>query len=80
MRSSEMSTAPVFSSRKSVFFQVFPPSVLLKTPRSALGAPYLPKLATNTMSGLVGWILIREMACESEKPTCVQVFPASVDL
>ena len=28
------STAPLFSSRKSVFFQLLPPSVDLKTPRS----------------------------------------------
>src|SRR6188474_560647 len=54
LRSIEMSTAPVLSSRKSVFFQLFPPSVLLNTPRSALGAPYLPNEATKTTSGLVG--------------------------
>src|SRR5689334_22871840 len=46
LRSMEMSIAPVLSSRKSTFFHVFPPSVDLNTPRSALGTAYLPKLAT----------------------------------
>ena len=32
------------------------------------------------MSGLVGWMRIREIACEPEKPMCVHVLPASVDL
>src|SRR6476660_6562610 len=50
-RSIEMSTAPVFASRTSVFFQVLPPSVLLKTPRSLLSVPYLPNDATYTMLG-----------------------------
>ena len=49
-----MSIPPVLSSRNSTFFHDVPPSVLLKTPRSALGTLYLPNEATNTMSGFVG--------------------------
>src|SRR5262249_36253180 len=79
-RSIEMSTAPVLLSRNSVFFQVLPPSVLLKTPRSSLGTLYLPNEATNTMLGSVGWMRILEIACDSPKPTNDQVLPASVDL
>src|SRR5262249_33941862 len=45
-----------------------------------LGVPYFPKSATKTMSGLVGWIRIFEIASEFWKPTCVHVLPASVDL
>ena len=71
----EMSTPPVCSSRKSVRFQVLPPSVLLKTPRSSLGALMRPNAATKTMSGLVGWMRIFEMTGASAKPTCVHVFP-----
>jgi hypothetical protein len=58
--------------------QVLPPSALLKTPRSALGTLYFPKAATKMMSGFVGWIRIFEIPCDSAKPTCVHVFPASV--
>src|SRR5262245_14512563 len=80
LRSMVMSTAPVFALRNNFRCQVLPPSVDLKTPRSSLSAPYLPKDATNTMSGFVGWIRILEIACEPAKPTCVHVLPASVDL
>ena len=79
-RSTEMSIAPVLSSRYSTFRQVRPPSVVLNTPRSALGAAWKPKAATHTMSGFVGWMRISEMFCLSLKPTLVQVFPASADL
>ena len=41
--------------------------MLLKTPRSSLGTPYLPKSATKTMSGLVGWMRIFEIASESRE-------------
>src|SRR5450759_836303 len=75
-----MSTAPVLLSRNSTLRQVLPPSVLLNTPRSSLGTLYLPKSATNTMSGFVGWMRIREIASDSLKPMCVHVLPASVDL
>ena len=37
LRSIATSTAPVLSSRNSTVFQVLPPSVVLKTPRSSLG-------------------------------------------
>src|SRR4051812_42326794 len=46
LRSIAISTAPVLSLRNSVLFHVLPPSALLKTPRSSLAAPYLPKEAT----------------------------------
>ena len=54
LRSISTSTAPVLLSRNSTFFHVLPPSVVLNTPRSSLGAPYFPKSATKTMFGLVG--------------------------
>ena len=76
-RSNAMSMAPVFSSRNSTFFHVVPPSVLLNTPRSGLGTLYLPNDATKTMSGLVGWMRIFEMPCDSLKPTGVHDLPAS---
>src|SRR5688572_9553167 len=80
VRSTEMSIAPVLSSRYSTLRQVRPPSLLLNTPRSALGAAWNPNAATHTMSGLVGWTRISEMFCLSLKPTFVHVLPASVDL
>src|ERR1041385_1467053 len=80
VRSIEMSTPPVLSSRYKTLRQVFPPSVVLKIPRSSLGPPYLPKEATNTTSGLRGSMRTLAIASEFSKPMCVQVFPASVDL
>src|SRR5439155_26277807 len=79
-RSMATSTAPVLLSRNSTFRQVWPPSVLLKSPRSSLGAPYLPNAATNTMSGFEGWMRIFEIACTSLNPKWVHVMPASEDL
>src|SRR5215467_2032779 len=76
----ETSTAPVLEPRSSTLRHVLPPSVVLYNPRSSLGTPYLPKSATNTMSGLVGWIRIFAMASEFLNPTCVHVLPPSVDL
>ena len=32
------------------------------------------------MSGLAGWMRMREIACDWPKPMCVHVLPASVDL
>ena len=43
------SAAPVVSFTKSTFFQVFPPSVVLNTPRSALGPHVCPSAATKTV-------------------------------
>ena len=40
------SIAPVESFRKRIFFQVLPPSVVLKTPRSGFGAQTCPNAAT----------------------------------
>src|SRR5436190_13773166 len=79
-RSMATSAAPDLPSLNSTFFHVLPPSALLKTPRSSLGTLYLPKSATNTMLGFVGWMRIFAIASESEKPMWVQVLPASVDL
>src|SRR5688572_10243605 len=77
-RSMERSMAPVLSSRYSTLRHVRPPSVLLNTPRSAFGAPCLPKAATNTISGFVGWMRILEMFSDDARPECVHVLPASV--
>src|SRR5258705_2072764 len=54
VRSIAMSTAPVLSSRNSTRRQVRPPSVLLNTPRSALGTLYFPNEATKTIWRSVG--------------------------
>gem|GEM_PF-4447973 len=54
VRSMLMSIAAVLSSRYSTLRQLLPPSVLLKTPRSAFGTENLPNDATKMMSGLVG--------------------------
>src|SRR5205809_6006132 len=72
-RSIEMSMAAVLSSRKSTFFQLLPPSVLLKTPRSGLAAECFPNAATKTMFGSVGWIRIFEMFSLDANPTFVHV-------
>src|SRR5919204_3168275 len=79
-RSIATSAAPVLPSRNSTCFHVLPPSMLLKMPRSSLGALYLPKSATNTMSAFVGWMRILEIASEFVNPTRVHVLPASMDL
>jgi hypothetical protein len=80
VRSMLMSIAAVLSSRYSTLRQLLPPSVLLKTPRSAFGTEYLPNEATKMMSGLVGWMRIFEMPSVWSKPRCVHVLPASMDL
>src|SRR5688572_18259819 len=77
VRSTPRSTAPVLSFLKSTRRQFFPPSVVLYTPRSALGTLYLPNTATHATSGLVGCTRIFEIASTPAKPTCVHVFPPS---
>ena len=76
-RSIAMSIAAVRSSRKSTLRQVAPPSLLLYTPRSVFGALSLPKAATNTTCGLVGWMRIFEITLDDAKPTFVHVLPPS---
>ncbi len=51
---SSRSIAPVLSDTNSVFFQVLPPSVVLKTPRSPLGLKMSPYAATQTVLGSLG--------------------------
>src|SRR6185312_13477862 len=75
-----MLIAPVSLSTKRIFFHVLPPSVVLNTPRSGLGANRWPRAAAYTMSGLLGSIRIQVMMCVSPRPTYCHVFPASVDL
>src|SRR5258705_4131948 len=80
VRLKAMSIAAVLSSRYRTFFHVRPPSVDLKTPRSAFGTECFPNAATNTISGFDGWIRILEMFSDAAKPTFVQVLPPSLDL
>src|SRR5258706_1140563 len=74
------SVAPVLSSTNSDFVHVAPPSVVLNTPRSALGPQRWPTAATYTMSGFSGWITTRPTCRVARKPIARQVRPASVDL
>jgi len=55
------SLTPLFSSTKCICSQELPPSVLLYTPRSRVGAYGLPCAATYTRSGLSGCTRICEM-------------------
>src|SRR5581483_2429402 len=57
--STARSEMPVRASRYRTFRHVKPPSVVLKTPRCSLGPKACPINATQTMSGLVGWIRMR---------------------
>ena len=74
------STAPTFSPLYSTFFQLAPPSVDLKTPRSAFGAYRCPIAATNSTFAFLGSTAIFPMCCVSASPMCFQLFPASMDL
>src|SRR5688500_5385103 len=51
---SSTSMAPVLSETNSVFFQVRPPSVVLKTPPSEFGLKMSPTAATQTVFGSLG--------------------------
>src|SRR6185312_683977 len=73
-------TAPVLSSTNSTFSQCLPPSVVLYTPRSGLGAHTWPSAAAYTTSGLRGSIAIQLMTCVCSRPTWLQVLPPSLDL
>src|SRR6185503_19191843 len=70
---------PAESPAKRIFENVFPPSVVLKSPRlvDALnGSPNTPMYATSVRDG---WTRMVEM-CSSRKPRNVQVFPPSLVL
>ncbi len=62
------------------FLNVFPPSVDLKSPRSALGPYGWPSTAAYRRSGSRGSTAICGICCPSRRPRCVQEAPASVDL
>src|SRR5262245_16952707 len=74
------SVAPVFASTKSTFFHVWPPSTVLKTPRSSFGPHRWPAAATYTIDGLAGCTRMRPTCFVSRRPAAVQVRPASADL
>src|SRR5260370_32849254 len=59
--------------------QVFPPSVVLKMPRSRFGPNRWPSAATYTVLGLRGSITMRAIVWVSRRPILVKVLPASVD-
>ena len=70
----------VYSSLYSTFWNVCPPSVERKIPRSALGPYGWPSAATNSRFGSRGSTSIIAIICVSRRPRCVHVLPASVDL
>src|SRR5215467_15406604 len=78
--SSDRSMPPEFSSLYKTLVHVFPPSVVRKTPRSALGPKVWPKAATYAMSGFLGCTAILPIARVSRRPAKFQVLPASMDL
>src|SRR5689334_17284346 len=63
--SSARSAAAAESFRNRTLVQVFPPSVLLYTPRSGLGADTYPCAATYAMSGFVVRTRARAIFCAS---------------
>src|SRR5215475_9734233 len=74
------SDAPTLSDRKRTFFQVLPPSFVLKMPRSGFFLNALPTAATQATSGFVGWMRTAPIWPTSYKPTNDHVWPPSVDL
>ena len=74
------SFAPVSSSPLRTCFQLFPPSVVLYTPRSPPGPNSGPVAATSTTSLLVGWMTMRLMCFDCGSPIIAKVLPPSVDL
>src|SRR5579863_4816875 len=61
-------------------FQVLPPSLVLKTPRSSLSFHRCPVAQTRTLLPSVGSTRILAMCSLSLGPTLVQFSPPSVDL
>jgi hypothetical protein len=78
--SSTTSAAPVCWLTVSTAFHVWPPSVVLYTPRSPPDDQSGPCEATYTTLELRGSILMLPMCSEFARPTRVHVAPASVDL
>src|SRR5271157_1288548 len=72
------SVNPVSGSMYLDFFQVWPPSVDLYRPRSALGPKRCPPAATYTVLGSVESTTMRPIDCVSSRPRCVQWSPPSV--
>ena len=68
---------PVCSFTNRVFVQVFPPSVVLNTPRSADGPNRCPITATQTVCGSLGCTRMRTICRPSFNPRFFQLFPAS---
>src|SRR3954471_23375901 len=75
-----MSFAPVQSSGPRILLHVFPPSVVLYTPRSPPFRQSGPCAATYTTSELRGSITMRAMCSDSLRPVFVQLLPPSIDL
>src|SRR5580692_10822217 len=62
------------------FFQVLPPSLVWKTPRSSLSFHRCPVAQTSTSLPSPGFTRILAMCSLSFRPTLVQFSPPSVDL
>src|ERR1022692_3459257 len=62
------------------FFQVLPPSVVWKTPRSSLSSHRCPVAQTSTSLLSVGFTRIFAICSLSFSPTFVQFSPPSIDL
>src|SRR6185503_3545219 len=75
-----MSAHPVFASTYNTFFQVLPPSLVRKTPRSSFAFHACPVAQTKTLSDFFGSMAMRAMRSLSPRPTFVQVAPPSVVL
>src|SRR5262249_39076129 len=75
-----MSLPPVSGLTSSTAFQVAPPSVVLKMPRSPPEDHSGPCAATYTTFELRGSIWMRPMCSDFSRPTRFHVVPASVDL
>src|SRR3989475_5472415 len=71
------SDTPVVSFTNRTFCHVLPPSAVRYTPRSAFAAQAWPTAPTNTTSGFVGSITIREICPTLPRPMKDQVLPAS---
>ena len=78
--SKQRSIAAVTLSLYRTFFQLRPPSVDRKTPRSSFGPELWPIAATRTRSGFRGSTRILPIFRESPSPTCCQFSPPSTDL
>src|SRR6185437_929703 len=71
------SATPVRSSTYRTFFQVFPPSVVRNTPRSAFGPQACPSAPTKTVSAFLGSTSTLDIWPASPRPINFQDSPAS---